>query len=160
MIAHVAASASLRRTWFIAAQTIEEYSTAATQTELVTSACMLSHECLCLDALYSLQPQGLTSARSRLFFSLLFQVKQLPSPTFRLLVRSSLVTNSSALQTAAQNRHHTQIWYSSATSLSSAGCRSRLPSGDVFKPLQRGHDGAGTNYGPNFALFCPEENTC
>ena len=72
VIAHVAASADLRRTWFIAAQTTDEYSTAATQTELVTSACMLSHECLCL-ALYnvSLYLRGLTSARSRLFFSLL-----------------------------------------------------------------------------------------
>ena len=47
---------------------------AAPQTDLVTSACMLSSECLCLDALHALSTYGSTSARSRLLFSLLFQV--------------------------------------------------------------------------------------
>ena len=47
---------------------------AAPQTDLVTSACMLSYEYLCLDALHALSTYGSTIARSRLLFSLLFQV--------------------------------------------------------------------------------------
>ena len=47
---------------------------AAPQTELLTSACMLSSKFLCLDPLHALLTYGSKSARSRLFFSLPFQV--------------------------------------------------------------------------------------
>ena len=65
---------------------------------------MLSSEFLCLDALHALLTCGSTSARSRLFFSLLFQVQQLLFFKNRLLVRSSLVTRGSALPDACQLR--------------------------------------------------------
>ena len=47
---------------------------AAPQTDLVMSAYMLSPEYLCLDALHALSTYGSMSTRSRLLFSLLFQV--------------------------------------------------------------------------------------
>ena len=65
---------------------------------------MLASEFLCLDALHAPITYGFTSAHSRLFFSLLFQVQTLLFLKYQLLVRSSLVASSSALPDDCQPR--------------------------------------------------------
>ena len=55
----------------------------APQTDLVTSACVLSSKCLCLDTVYDYSTYSSMSARSRLLFSLLFQLQHISSPTYR-----------------------------------------------------------------------------
>ena len=65
---------------------------------------MLSSEFLCLDPLHALLTYGSKSTRSRLFFSLPFQVQKLLFFKYQLLVRSSLVTRSSALPDGCQPR--------------------------------------------------------
>ena len=107
---------------------------AAPQTDLVTSACMLSCECLCLDTcpIYLWFYVGALKAAFIISsFSGITHFITYISAACAFITRDQPL--SSPRQLSAQARSHSHIQSTSTTYLSSAGGRSRLPFEDVLK---------------------------
>ena len=112
-----------------------EYQAKLLQTDLVTSACMLSSECLCLDTcpIYLWFYVGALKAAFISSFSGITHFITYISAACAFITRDQPL--SSPRQLSAQARSHSQIQSTSTTYLSSAGGRSRLPFEDVLKLL-------------------------